>query len=186
MSKSSIRTLFSKMSNEIILYDLPSTAKCACWSLNPWKGMHGIASILMDCIGQVGDDFTDLLAMTARLALNYKGLPYKTEWVEYPDLKGRFMELGIAASRSCRQREDPGEGLFEVTLMLMLMIHLFVRRPLRQSQRGLLLPSNLQPQRWEVYDGFSCYCEGVGETPGKTVPLLSFHFLQTNFVRVWV
>lgn len=135
---------------------------------------HRIYTDGLHCIGQVGDDFTDLLAMTARLALNYKGLPYKTKWVEYPDLKGRFMELGIPASRSCRQREDPGEGLFEVTLMLMLMIHFFViRRPFRQSQRGLLLPSNLQPQRWEVYDGFSCYCEGVGETPGKTVPLSS-------------
>lgn len=39
-----------------------------------------------------------LMTITARLALNYKGLPYQTEWVEYPDLKGRFMELGIPAS----------------------------------------------------------------------------------------
>ncbi|CAK3950952.1 related to glutathione S-transferase [Lecanosticta acicola] len=56
------------MSNEIILYDLPSKGRSACWSLNPWK---------------------------ARLALNYKGVPYKTEWVEYPDLAPKFKALGI-------------------------------------------------------------------------------------------
>lgn len=31
----------------------------------------------------------------ARLVLNYKGLPYKTEWVEYPDLRPKFQSLGI-------------------------------------------------------------------------------------------
>ncbi|KAH6676824.1 hypothetical protein B0J14DRAFT_361193 [Halenospora varia] len=43
-----------------ILYDLPSKGRCACWSLNPWK---------------------------TRLALNYKNIPYETQWVEYPDIK---------------------------------------------------------------------------------------------------
>ena len=31
----------------------------------------------------------------ARLALNYKGIPYLTEWVEYPDLKPKFQSLGL-------------------------------------------------------------------------------------------
>ena len=31
----------------------------------------------------------------ARLTLNYKGLPYRTEWVEYPDLKPKFTSFGI-------------------------------------------------------------------------------------------
>ncbi|KAL8687388.1 MAG: hypothetical protein Q9218_006426, partial [Villophora microphyllina] len=45
------------MSSEIILYDLPSKGRCACWSLNPWK---------------------------TRLILNYKLLSYTTHWLEYP------------------------------------------------------------------------------------------------------
>jgi len=45
---------------EIILYDLPSSGRNSCWSLNPWK---------------------------TRLILNYKGIPYKTTWVEYPDIE---------------------------------------------------------------------------------------------------
>ncbi|KAH6657020.1 putative glutathione S-transferase [Truncatella angustata] len=49
----------------IILYDLPSQAPCKCWSLNPWK---------------------------TRLLLNFKGLDYKTEWVEYPDIKPKFQD----------------------------------------------------------------------------------------------
>ncbi|KAI1761258.1 putative glutathione S-transferase [Hypoxylon sp. FL1150] len=52
------------MPNEIVFFDLPSKTGKA-WSLNPWK---------------------------TRLALNFKGLPYKTEWVEYPDIKGRFQD----------------------------------------------------------------------------------------------
>lgn len=30
------------------------------------------------------------------MALNYKKLPYRTEWVEYPDIAPKFKELGIA------------------------------------------------------------------------------------------
>ncbi|OAP59645.1 hypothetical protein AYL99_06943 [Fonsecaea erecta] len=60
------------MSNEVILYDLPSKGGTA-WSLNPWK---------------------------TRLALNYKGIPYKTEWVEYPDLKPTFTKFGIPPNSS--------------------------------------------------------------------------------------
>lgn len=44
----------------IILYDLPSKGRNSCWTLNPWK---------------------------IRLALNFKGLDYRTVWVEYPDIE---------------------------------------------------------------------------------------------------
>ncbi|KAI1445988.1 putative glutathione S-transferase [Annulohypoxylon stygium] len=50
---------------EIVLFDLPSKPPNKTWSPNPWK---------------------------TRLALNYKGLPYKTEWVEYPDIKPKFQD----------------------------------------------------------------------------------------------
>ncbi|OBT70450.1 hypothetical protein VE03_00255 [Pseudogymnoascus sp. 23342-1-I1] len=48
--------------SDIILYDLPSK-QGTCWSFNPWK---------------------------TRLALNFKGLDYKTVWIEYPDIKPTF------------------------------------------------------------------------------------------------
>lgn len=48
---------------QITLYDLPSKPPCKAWSLNPWK---------------------------TRFLLNFKGLDYKTEWTEYPDLKKKL------------------------------------------------------------------------------------------------
>ncbi|CAJ2510512.1 Uu.00g133210.m01.CDS01 [Anthostomella pinea] len=51
--------------SEITLFDLPSKGTCWTWNSNPWK---------------------------TRLALNYKGVPYETEWVEYPDIKPRLLE----------------------------------------------------------------------------------------------
>ncbi|KAK3341879.1 hypothetical protein B0T25DRAFT_355212 [Lasiosphaeria hispida] len=47
-------------SEQIVLFDLPSKAPVGPWSYNPWK---------------------------ARMLLNYKGLDYRTEWTEYPDIK---------------------------------------------------------------------------------------------------
>ncbi|KAK8065148.1 hypothetical protein PG997_011895 [Apiospora hydei] len=49
--------------NQITLFDLPSQGRCATWSLNPWK---------------------------TRMNLNFKGVDYKTEWLEYPDIKPRL------------------------------------------------------------------------------------------------
>ncbi|KAK2592605.1 hypothetical protein QQS21_009712 [Conoideocrella luteorostrata] len=50
-------------SEQITLLDLPSKDPCSTWSLNPWK---------------------------TRLILNFKGLDYKTEWTEYPDIKPKI------------------------------------------------------------------------------------------------
>ncbi len=33
-----------------------------------------------------------------RYALNFKGIPYRTEWVEYPDIEGLYKTFGIPAS----------------------------------------------------------------------------------------
>lgn len=51
--------------DQIILFDLSSkdNATNKCWSLNPWK---------------------------TRLVLNYKGLPYTTEFLDYPDIEKRI------------------------------------------------------------------------------------------------
>ncbi|KAI0258201.1 hypothetical protein BC834DRAFT_847528 [Gloeopeniophorella convolvens] len=50
------------------LYDIPgNSVKYLAWSPNMWK---------------------------ARLALNYKGVPYKTEWIEYPDIAPLAKRIG--------------------------------------------------------------------------------------------
>lgn len=51
------------MAEEIIFFDLPSRPPCKTWSLNLWK---------------------------TRFVLNYKNLPYRTEWLEYPDIQPRL------------------------------------------------------------------------------------------------
>nr|AWK67868.1 glutathione transferase-like protein [Sparassis latifolia] len=56
------------MSEVIIFYDIPSRdVKDIAWSPNTWK---------------------------TRFSLNYKGLPYKTVWVEYPDIARVCREIG--------------------------------------------------------------------------------------------
>ncbi|KAJ0314581.1 hypothetical protein Brms1b_006736 [Colletotrichum noveboracense] len=55
------------MSGQLIFFDIPSRDG-TCWSLNTWK---------------------------TRLALNFKGVDYKTEWLEYPDIAGRLEAAGL-------------------------------------------------------------------------------------------
>jgi hypothetical protein len=72
----------------ITLYDLPSRGDCACWSLNPWKSTSLPASPK-----NFFRRLTLRLQQTARFLLNYKSLPYKTEWTEYPDIAPKFKAL---------------------------------------------------------------------------------------------
>jgi len=62
-----------------LLYDLPSKDPCASWSVNSWK---------------------------ARLALNFKNIPYETKWIEYPDIAPTFKSFGI----------PPGNGVYAYTV----------------------------------------------------------------------
>ncbi|GJF00673.1 glutathione S-transferase [Phanerochaete sordida] len=57
------------MEQHIVFYDIPSKDKTSPtpWSPNPWK---------------------------IRYALNLKGLKYKTEWLEYPDIEPTMKRLG--------------------------------------------------------------------------------------------
>ncbi|KAI9464244.1 hypothetical protein HD554DRAFT_1286084 [Boletus coccyginus] len=55
------------MSSPIIFYDIPSKLGIKAWSPNTWK---------------------------TRYALNIKGVPYKTEWVEYPDIAALAKKIG--------------------------------------------------------------------------------------------
>ncbi|GJF00932.1 glutathione S-transferase [Phanerochaete sordida] len=52
----------------IVFYDIPAREPaCMAWSPNTWR---------------------------TRYALNYKGLSYKTEWVEYPDIEALCKKIG--------------------------------------------------------------------------------------------
>lgn len=53
----------------ITLYDITSKLDPQAWSPNTWK---------------------------TRLLLNYKGVPYSTQWVSYPDIEPRMKALGAA------------------------------------------------------------------------------------------
>ncbi|TFK22734.1 hypothetical protein FA15DRAFT_505041 [Coprinopsis marcescibilis] len=53
----------------ITLYDIPAIPPLSAWSPNTWK---------------------------TRFTLNYKDLPYKTEWIEYPDITPLYKEHNIA------------------------------------------------------------------------------------------
>lgn len=68
------------MSN-ITLYDIPSKGRCACWTLNPWK---------------------------TRLALNYKGVAYTTQWTEYPDIAPTMQSLGLGPNPEGTSYTIPG------------------------------------------------------------------------------
>ncbi|KAK3392777.1 hypothetical protein B0H63DRAFT_456588 [Podospora didyma] len=50
-------------SEKIIFFDIPTKAPRTAWSFNPWR---------------------------TRFILNYKGLDYETEWLEYPEIKPRL------------------------------------------------------------------------------------------------
>lgn len=50
-------------SQQLVFFDLPSKEPLKAWSLNPWR---------------------------IRMALNYKGIDYKTEWTEYPNIRPRL------------------------------------------------------------------------------------------------
>ncbi|KAG6872892.1 hypothetical protein C0995_005597 [Termitomyces sp. Mi166 len=56
------------MLEPIIFYDIASTIPGQCWSSNLWK---------------------------TRYSLNFKRLPYKTEWVEYPDIAPMSKKMGF-------------------------------------------------------------------------------------------
>ncbi|PPQ72101.1 hypothetical protein CVT26_006879 [Gymnopilus dilepis] len=53
---------------KLIFYDIPSRLARKAWSPNTWK---------------------------TRYCLNYKGIPYQTEWVEYPDIEPLYKEIGL-------------------------------------------------------------------------------------------
>ncbi|KAH7323063.1 hypothetical protein B0I35DRAFT_407464 [Stachybotrys elegans] len=56
-------------SGKLVLFDIPSREPCKSWSPNTLK---------------------------TRLALNFKGIDYETEWIEYPDIAPKLAEAGVS------------------------------------------------------------------------------------------
>ncbi|TCD64129.1 hypothetical protein EIP91_004510 [Steccherinum ochraceum] len=57
--------------SELVLYDIPSKSALKAWSSSAWP---------------------------VRIALNYKGIKYRTEWVEYPDIEPVLKKLGAPST----------------------------------------------------------------------------------------
>ncbi|KIY67227.1 hypothetical protein CYLTODRAFT_431446 [Cylindrobasidium torrendii FP15055 ss-10] len=70
----------------LTLYDIPSKLANKAWSPNTWK---------------------------TRYCLNFKGIPYQTEWIEYPDIKALYETHHIPAPRT------KGDGSPDYTLPLL-------------------------------------------------------------------
>ncbi|KAF2491132.1 hypothetical protein BU16DRAFT_621782 [Lophium mytilinum] len=77
--------------SQIILFDLPSKDRCACWSYNPWK---------------------------TRLTLNFKGVDYTTEWLEYPDIAARLKSFDIPPNKKGAEYTIPAVRLADGTYLM--------------------------------------------------------------------
>ena len=76
--------------SEVILYDIPSKEPRRCWSYNPWRSsLHPVPLIAAESLRNADQ------SVIARLILNLKGIPYKTEWLEYPDIAPTLKSLGV-------------------------------------------------------------------------------------------
>ncbi|KAF8527802.1 hypothetical protein JB92DRAFT_2865298 [Gautieria morchelliformis] len=71
----------------ITLYDAPSDFNGKAWSANMWK---------------------------ARYALNYKGVPYKTVWLEYPEIEPTMRSIGAAPTR----KKPDGSPLYTLPVIV--------------------------------------------------------------------
>lgn len=67
------------MTEQIILYDIPSQQGTG-WSLNPWK---------------------------TRLFLNYKNIPYTTQWVAYPEIATLLKSFGLPPAADSQKYTIP-------------------------------------------------------------------------------
>ena len=109
MFRSSRRQLSTKAMPLYILYDIPGTAtKHQSWSPNVWKS-RCVAVITT----QTHDSMSSWDDTCDRIVLNYKGIPHKTEWVEFPDIAKVAKRIG--APHTFLRRG--GEPLYTVPIL---------------------------------------------------------------------
>jgi glutathione S-transferase len=89
--------------SDIILYDVNSNFKERAWNPMTWKTRFVHISILF---------FNTLTPVGCRYCLNFKGIPYKTTWLEYPDIEPLFRRLGIPADEKATKPD--GSPLYTV------------------------------------------------------------------------
>ena len=77
------------MVEPIVFFDIPSLAKGKAWSPNTWKVRY-VRDLELIVIG------TD--AVLRRFCLNIKNIPYKTVWVEFPDIENLCKKIGAEAT----------------------------------------------------------------------------------------
>ena len=75
-------------SDVIVFYDIPSSLPHKAWSPNTWKTRYASSS-----------SHSILRALlhppVVRYLLNIKGIPYRTQWIEYPDIADHVKSLGV-------------------------------------------------------------------------------------------
>jgi hypothetical protein len=104
----------AKSEDVVVLYDIPSREPCSAWSLNPWKSKSipqlvptiPLMSSPRSCIPFRLKSLTSMVKQTARLVLNYKNIPYRTEWVEYPDLAPTLSKLVAKRESATHSTEE--------------------------------------------------------------------------------
>jgi len=82
----------------ITLYDIPSANPTNAWSPNTFKARLAVDA-LYDTFTIHSTIYDEMLTFISnRTALVFKGVPFKTEWVEYPDIEGKMKGIGAAAT----------------------------------------------------------------------------------------
>ncbi|KAK7734351.1 hypothetical protein SLS57_000044 [Botryosphaeria dothidea] len=128
----------------LILYDLPSKGRCACWSLNPWK---------------------------TRMALNYKGIDYKTEWLEYPDVAPTLRATGLPPNEEGPAAYSIPTARFPDGTYVMDSMKIAHELEKRYPQQPLRLDSDLVPQVVEIVPTI------MGPLAGVVLPLVPRNIL---------
>lgn len=79
-------------SQEVELFDIASRGSNTCWSLNPWSVILPQLRILLSAFLS-----SSLLKWhrKTRLVLNLKKIPYKTTWLEYPEIAPTLKGIGL-------------------------------------------------------------------------------------------
>jgi glutathione S-transferase len=71
----------------ITLYDVPSDVSGKAWSPNMWKARCVLLIKYLAC--KFTQHYSGL-----RYVLNHKGIPYKTTWLEYPEIEPTMRSIG--------------------------------------------------------------------------------------------
>ncbi|KZL74880.1 glutathione s-transferase [Colletotrichum incanum] len=115
------------MGGKLILFDIPDKNGRA-WSFNVWK---------------------------TRLALNYKGIDYETEWLEYPDIKGRLEAAGVEpwpqqrTSHTCPAVQFPdGTYVMNSAKIIKHLEEKYPEKPLHPDSEEAQASSQLTSRLW--------------------------------------